>query len=223
MNNNFEALVRLLVPLSFMAIWALTSLFNRESKSSPARPSLNRRPSPNPQRTEPTLRFGSQSPAALKSEAEIRAKRAAQTSRPAVTSDGIVVLSSSEDRRGKRNSGQAPSSSKSNRSGRSSNIRPLEAPQKQTKLAGVSQNVSQHSINTNLNVPLLLSPDQPLLGAPSTATQSSPRGSSDDASSPRRDGVMASLMDPARLREAFLINEILRPPVALRHQKRRKI
>lgn len=217
MNNNLEALVRLLVPLSFMAIWALTSLFNRESKITPVKPSINRRPTPTPQRTEPSLRFGSQTPTSIRSEAEIRAKRALQT-RPSTASDGIVVLSSSDDRKGKRSSNPAPSGSKGGRSNRASNIRPLDAPQKQAKLAGVTQNVSQHSINTNLNVPLQISPDQSILGSPVSAPQSAKQPVAADRVHADRDGLRETLADPSRLRQAFLLNEILQPPVSMRRR-----
>ncbi len=44
MNNNWESLIRAIVPLSFMAIWALTSLFNRDTKPKPVI-----RPTPRPE------------------------------------------------------------------------------------------------------------------------------------------------------------------------------
>src|SRR5579875_2178350 len=50
MRNNFELLLQFIVPLTFLAIWALTSLLNRDAQPLPPRPGAGRGPGPGPAR-----------------------------------------------------------------------------------------------------------------------------------------------------------------------------
>lgn len=230
MNNNWESLIRAIVPLSFMAIWALTSLFNRESKPKPInrptpRPDLARGGMP-PRGGEPTMRFPS-SPGPSSSTLPAR--------RPPVRGrddDGIVILSSETNRldreREKRNNAAAAGMKRANRG------KPLVPSRKpepaansssapnstRTKLAGVSQNVNQHLANTNLELaPLAAMPAMPTLGLTGTTPAAAVAVVSPSGSSGSRSAATLGLADPVRLREAFVLNEILQPPVSMRSRR----
>lgn len=229
MNNNWESLIRAIVPLSFMAIWALTSLFNRESKPKPInrpvpRPDLARG-GMSPRGGEPTMRFPS---AASASPSSLPPRRPPARGRD---DDGIVILSSETNRldreREKRNNAAAAGMKRANRG------KPLVPPRKpepasspgsasnptRTKLAGVSQNVNQHLANTNLELtPLAAMPTMPTLGLTGTTPAAavavvSPSGNG------FRSASTLGLADPVRLREAFVLNEILQPPVSMRTRR----
>ena len=50
---RLEFLLQFIVPLTFLAIWALTSLLNRDAQPLPPRPGAGRGPGPGPMRTGP--------------------------------------------------------------------------------------------------------------------------------------------------------------------------
>ncbi len=220
MNQNWDSLIRAIVPLSFMAIWALTSLFNRDSKpkpspmSAPRRP-INPGPGSGPLASEPTLRWSSTTgPGSTSSSAK----------RPPVRvggDDGIVILSSDTRTRAERLvAGQFSTGNGAKRPNKGKPVVPQRKPeptQTRTKLAGVSQNVNQHLTNSTIEMP-------PLVSMPPMASMSPLGLNSLPTAAPDSIGVIPlsvtarALADPVRLREAFVLNEILLPPVSMRNR-----
>ena len=222
MNNNWESLIRAIVPLSFMAIWALTSLFNRESKSKPQlrptfRPDGSRVGMP-PRPGEPPLRFASTGGGGSNS--------TAPRSPPVRPNDdeGIVILSSETNRLEREKEKRFGTGGGSKKASRGKPIVPQRKPEPspsrtRTKLAGVSQNVNQHLASTNLELtPLPSMPTSPTLGLTGSLSPAAVAVGGAVEGGPRS-AIGLRLADPARLREAFVLNEILQPPVSMRTRR----
>ena len=224
MNNNWESLIRAIVPLSFMAIWALTSLFNRETKP---KPMIRSTPRPDGVRGgmaqrpgEPPLRFASSANRPINPAPPRR-----PPTRP-TDDEGITILSSETNRldREKEKRFVTALTTGSKRATRGKPVVPqrkLEpaASRTRTKLAGVSQNVNQHLASTNLELtPIATMPVGPSLGltgstpAAAVAVGGAVQGGPNSA-------IGLRLADPARLREAFILNELLQPPVSMRARR----
>ncbi len=203
-NNNWDQLLRLIVPLSFLAIWALTSLFNRETKPMPTARSTGPTPPFGPRPADPTLRW---SPTSVQQNAGLR--------RVPVGDDDILVIPSDASRQARPGQPGGP-----RRPGRAKPVaspaplKKIEPVSGRPRLAGVTQNVNQHLTRATLDM-------LPLTAMPPTAT-STTLGLSTSPSALARNSVpwvsalATSLSDPVRLREAFVVNEILQPPLALR-------
>ena len=225
MNNNWESLIRAIVPLSFMAIWALTSLFNRDAKPKPVV-----RPTPRPDGArggggprpsgEPPLRFAT---TANRPAAQAPPRR--PPSRPA-EDEGIIILSSETIRldREKEKRFASASTPGVKRATRGKPVVPQRKPEPEpsrtrTKLAGVSQNVNQHLTNTNLELsPIQGMPVSQSLGLTGTTPAAAVAVGSEVQGGPNS-VIGLYLADPARLREAFILNEILQPPVSMRTRR----
>ena len=208
MNFN-DLLLRVILPLSFAAIWALTALFNRESKGFPARPPGTPPPG-GPRPGDPTLRWSS---TAGSQPQGIR--------RVAIGDDDILIIPNDPSRPVRI----APSRQGQGAVGRrTAKVRQAPPPAKKVepivtraKLAGVSQNVNQ-----SLTKSIELTPLTTI--APMATTTSADLASA--PSSPSKTSAVVTIStlrplvsDPARLREAFIVNELFRPPVALRGRR----
>ena len=224
MNNNWESLIRAIVPLSFMAIWALTSLFNRDTKPKPVirptpRPTGARGGMP-PRPAEPPLRFAS---TANRPTTPVALRREPSRS---VEDEGIVILSSETIRldREKEKRFASAAAAGSKRATRGKPVVPQRksdaAPtQSRTKLAGVNQNVNQHLASTNLELtPLTTTPINPALGLTGT-TPAAPVAVGSTIQGGPQSAIGLRLADPVRLREAFVLNELLQPPVSMRTRR----
>ncbi len=211
--NNWDQLIRLIVPLSFMAIWAITSLFNRESKPMP-RPGGT--PMPGPRPGEPTMRWGPPN-------GDLNAAASRRGSANGADDDILVIRPSPTLRPGQPRGSQGGAGGLAPRRG--SKAKPASVPPKRAesvstrpKLAGVTQNVNQQLTRSMLDL-------SPLTTAAPSAT-STTVGLSTAATAPAKSTYIApstvlaiSLRDPSRLREAFLVNELLQPPLALRARR----
>ena len=217
MNFQWEWL-RAIVPLSFMVFWALSSLFNRDGKPKPPAqrmPNLPPRPAGGVRPAPPTQRWGT--PGQQPSPAP--ALPATRPARPA-GDDGIVILSS-ETRPPREGIGRSSVNLASKRPSKGKPVVPqrkAEPTPARPGLAGVSQNVNQHLANATIEM-------APLSGMPSVATatavdlgMTAGRAADSSITGPRS-AVAWSLADPIRLREAFVINEILQPPVSMRNRR----
>ncbi len=224
MNANWESLIRAIVPLSFMAIWALTSLFNRDTKPKPTLRPMNRpdgsRVGMTTQPTEPTLRFGSGSGGSATSNA-VRRPVPRQSD-----DDGIVILSSETNRLERdREKRLIPTTTTAKRASRGKPLVPQRkadpAPTRAPRLAGVSQNVNQHLTTTNLELtPLASMPPVASLGLSGVGSAAAVVVQSGiQTGGGVRPSVGFGLNDPKRLREAFVLNEILQPPVSMRARR----
>ena len=207
MNNNWDQILRAIVPLSFLAIWALTALFNRESKGFPARP-----PSPTtafgPKPTEPTTRWAAPPPQGVR--------------RVPIGDDDILIIQNDSARTVVR-----PSQPRSPQTGgprRGSKVKPLapaarkeEPPVSRTKLGGVSQIVNQQ-----LATPAGLTPlttIAPMVTSTSSELANSPSAPSKTSAILTVSTLIPLMNDPVRLREAFIVNELLQPPLTLRGRR----
>ena len=219
MNPNWDPLIKAIVPLSVMAIWALTSLFNRDSnpKSTitptrqPNAGGVNRsKPG------DPTLRWGSQTGANPAGTATPQRKPARLSNE-----DDIVILSSSTTPRDRPKPGRTSITGGGRRPAKGKPITPdrrsdLEPPRKM--LAGVSQNVNQHMTNSTIEM-------TPLVGMPPMAEMShlglsgTPSEPTDFGTESPKSFAATAFSDPARLREVFMLNEILLPPVSKRSHR----
>ena len=225
MNNNWESLIRAIVPLSFMAIWALTSLFNRDAKPKPIAntfpdrlgPRPDSRPAVGPRAGDPTLRWATPGNLGQGVNRPPARRPATRTS----SDDGIVILSSNEGRND-RTEGRSLLGTAARRPTKGKPVLParkVEPAPNRAKLAGVNQNVNQQLANTSIDM-VPLATLSPAAAMPSLGLSSAPTATPDSiAASPRSAAAMA-LSDPAKLREAFLLNVILSPPVSMRMANR---
>ena len=208
-NPGWEMLIKAVVVLSIMAIWAITSLFNRESTPTPTR-SNGPIPPPGPRPpADPTLRWA---PTASPQNPGPR--------RVAIGDDDILIISSDTNRPTRPGQARPLATAgprrtpKARLAPRAPAARVEPPPPQRPRLAGVSQNVSQQIARSSLG----LSPLDaiPAASAPMTLGLSSLPSEPIHAPLITISAVAASLADPVRLREAFIINEILQPPVSLR-------
>ncbi len=202
---NADFLWTAIVPLALLAIWALTAITNRDPKPTPGRSS-----NANPYAQRP------QGPAPM-NRTEIRwappaSKPPPPAPRPGGQDDDIVIIEPGRPMRTASNT-RTTSSTKRNRSkqgskGAGDSSKPL--------LASVSQAVNQQVASSLVIKPLL----------ESTVTDSANRKASAVAAQPidmERAGpgrFAAAFADRNRLRDAIILNELLQPPLALRHKQR---
>lgn len=212
---RIESLYPYIVPLTFLAIWALTSLFNREAQPLPPRTS-GRPPGPN----GPRPPFGPPANRSFESRGEsptppATSPRPRPAPRPATTrDDNEILIIGSEQRRapssGSRRGGKSRQASASGLQ-RVESTTPRGLAEPLDRPAGTSTDPAKGL--TPLSLPA--SP----LNAPSTLA-----GTSTEAIGPptldRRpisgDEIRALLRSPQRLRESIVLNEILKPPLAAR-------
>jgi len=207
--NWEQVILRAIVPISFAAIWVLTNLFNRESKGFPTRnvpPPANLGPRPN----EPTMRW---TPPA--------ASAASGTRRVPIGDDDILII---------QNDPARPARPAQTRPLQVSGVRrvaktrqPTPAPKKAEptsttpKLAGVNQNVNQQ-----LARPIGLTPlttIAPMATSTSTELANAPSAPSKTSAVVTISTLIPLMNDPRRLREAFIVNDLLQPPLALRGRR----
>ncbi len=200
------------MPLAFLAIWALTALFNREGNSVPAartgpppnpygpRPGIPPRVPPATDRP-PALRWGPQA--------------VAPNTPRAGGDDDIVIL---EGPRLTRT--VVPRPQRRVRPKPTPPVAPKPAPIISTRIGmgNVSQSVNQQIV-APLTIEPLTSQVSAVVTSPTVTTAAKPLGP--DRSPLAALGIGRALSDPQRIREAIIVNEILRPPLALRGKNRR--
>jgi hypothetical protein len=209
MMNWGEFIFKAIVPLCFVAIWALTALFNRESKGFPTRPP-GPSPSGGPRPGDPTMRWSAPP-----------GSPGAGTRRVPIGDDDILIIQSDPSRPVRTAPVRAPQGVGVRRVLKARQMTPparkVEPVVSRPKLAGVSQNVNQ-----SLAKPIELTPLTTI--APMATTSGSDLANAPSAPSKTSEVVTVSTLrplmnDPIRLREAFIVNELFRPPVALRGRR----
>ncbi|WP_435005960.1 hypothetical protein P12x_003678 [Tundrisphaera lichenicola] len=210
MNNNWDQLIRAIVPLTFLAIWALTSLFNRESKAFPTR-NPSGPPPGGPRPADPTMRWA---PAGAGPNSGVR--------RVPIGDDDILIIQPDPARNPRPGQARPAQITGPRRQGRVRQAtvpaRKSEAPPSRPKLGGVSQNVNQHLANTVAMTPLTtIAPMATSTGSTLADAPSLP--STTTALIPTISSLSKMMNDPVRLREAFLVNELLSAPLALRKSR----
>lgn len=211
---DLQDIVKVIVPLTFLAIWALTAVFNKEENKLPPRPSgppnpYGPRPGIPPRvaatgERPPALRWGPQNVAT-------------NPPRPG-GDDDIVILDSPRLARTVQPRNAPPRRSRPKPSTTVvAKTTPIIAPK--LGLGNISQTVNQQ-LATPIGMESLTAP---LTGVGSRPVASAASQAVDHKAAPtiRAVSVAASLADPQRLREAILINELLQPPLALRRRMRR--
>lgn len=206
---DLDTLLKAIVPLAFLAIWALTAVFNKEGNSLPTRS----QGTPNPYGPRPVVPPRVAAP----SDRPPPLRWSPQGVSPAMPrpggDDDIVILESPRPSRPAPQRNLAPR-----------RMRPKPAPTVAAKPAAIVPaklglgHVSQ-SVNQQLATPLAMEPlSAPVSGVGSRPLASAAAKAVDHIAGPtvRAVSVAAALNDPQRLREAFLINELLQPPLALR-------
>ena len=209
-----------IVPLTFLAIWALTSLFNREAQPLPPRsgrrpgepgPRPGNAPKPGEWRPESVGRASSGPTSA--SSARASAARANQ--------DEIIILESET----RRPSSSSPASRANPK--RSNRGRPAQQPARRAEptpaakapgmRSGLTDAAPVGSRTQGLS-PLSL-PPSPLLQSEGTGVEKVTSASAVIPAMPllTPDDVRLWLQTPGRLREAMVLNELLKPPISVRH------
>jgi hypothetical protein len=213
MNNNWDQLIRAIVPLTFLAIWALTSLFNRETKTFPPRPP-GAPPQPlGPRPGEPTMRWSPPPPTLNPTPRRVP-----------IGDNDIVILQPDPSRAGRpgqaRPSPQAGGPRRGALRGKPA-APPARVPEpaaSRQRLGGVNQNVNQQLANPVGMTPLTsIAPMSTSTGSSLASAPSSPSRTTTPV--PTISTLIPLMNDPIRLREAFLVNELLKPPLALRRSR----
>jgi hypothetical protein len=255
---RLEFLIQFIVPLAFLAIWALTSLLNRDAQPLPPRPGRPQgppggpRPANRPQplpAADPRLRQGGGAAPAERTLSRVMddgpartPSRAKPRPRPGTNLDDSIVYLENEDAAwsGSRSPGSSllndPQGSRGGRGspqrrgtrGRSGGGLNAPAPAR-------SEPETQRALSDMVNQSLARQRTRPLeitpLGALITPLS---RSLSHVSSAPERvhervdapptlnaADIRAQITSPTRLREMILLNEILKPPVALRGRRPR--
>lgn len=211
-------LAQYIVPLLFFALWALTWLFNREGTSPQAR--TGRPFEPGGPRPQPP--FAQRTPE----------RRPIPASQPRPVPGGIpdrdtgIIILETETRRPATTTPQRPTASaKRSSRGKSAPAAPPKRAEKSTPRA-LTTSMAQ-SMNPLENRPMDLKPlapaNMPLQGA-DVQQMSLPGNAGAQAS--QSSGLSAFnlrqvVSSPARLREMFVISEILGPPVSRRNASAR--
>jgi len=213
---RFDNFYQFLVPLTFLAIWALTSLFNRDAQPLPPRTARPPGPGPNGLRPTPAPRNAAVN-RPKPGNAAAPAKRG-----PARRGEDLLIIGDESRKRP-----AAPAAGK-------------DLPKKPAKARLNSQSPAEaafdaraiHSMGTSLSQSMpdererpealvrLTLPPSPLLSnfsgeAPGT-DESRARAAEPDAIAAI--DVRKLTRSPARVRESFILSELLQPPLALRNR-----
>ena len=210
MNNWEQLILRAIVPISFVAIWALTALFNRDPKGFPARPA-GPTPGAGPRPGDPVMRWSAQT-----NQAQPANRRPPPPGEdkdmlflpgyPVPPSRGPAARTGpgSGARRLARGR-QSPASLK--------NVEPIVSRPRQ---AGVNQNVNQSIARTLEMAPLTtIAP----MATSVTTLANSPSSPAKTTAILTTATIRPLMNDPARLREAFIVNELFQRPLALRGRR----
>ena len=207
---NWEQLIlRAILPISFVAIWALTALFNRESKGFPARPP-GAPPSPGPRPGDPTMRWGppsAQSPGLR---------------RVPIGDDDILIIQNDPSRPARPSPARPGQVGGARRPLKTRTASPppprkVEPTVGRAKLGGVSQIVNQQ-----LARPVELTPlttIAPMVTSTNSDLSNAPSAPSKTSAVVTTSTLIPLMNDPLRLREAFIVNELFQPPLALRGRR----
>jgi hypothetical protein len=233
MPLHLDNLFQFIVPLTFLAIWALTSLFNREAQPLPPRTGRPQPPNGPGMGTgmgtgggTATLRGES-----LNRDPSLRWSSPTATDRPPArrpvgrTNDDILIIE--DTRRPSGTTPARPSPGAAPRKGTRSRPVPggtpkrgeVTSPRPLTGALGTPLPIPQQ-MSRQLELNPLAMPPSPLLGSqPQNITQTISEPTLQASRPvPVWDDFRLLLNSPAKLREAIIVNEILQPPLALRRR-----
>ncbi len=196
--NDVETLIKIIIPAILLIFWALSNVFNREGKQAAAkeraaamanRPTAYQPPRP-PQR---------------------RAAPPPPATRYASPNEEVMIIRAEPNRPPGRPGPPAKRNAPRGRTGLATQARRVEtpAPVRNKELLG-------GNVAADMNRSLELHPlTQTMASAGSTNSKAS-TASVDALSATNAPALFLSLQDPVRIREAFVLNEILRPPLSRR-------
>lgn len=213
MNGNMEILFKLFFPAIVLIAWALNQVLNKETVATPNRGQpLGPRPGGLPPAPRPLERKVANSP--------YGPGRSTSSSAPGRTSlDDEIIIIRAENVRPASNAPARPQARRTAGRAKSPQAaparRPAEPPAPELLGGKIATSVAQ-------TVSLA---GRPLndLGASSIVAASSPAGASLTMGQPinlNSANLLSTLKDPIRVREAFLLNELLQAPVAKRTRPR---
>src|SRR5512142_3336320 len=229
---RIDNLFQFIVPLTFLAIWALTSLFNREAQPLPSR--TGRAPNPPDPRPGGGLstspRPPERRPEPLNRDPNQRWANPTPPRRPAGRPDDEILIIEPEPRR------MAPTSAAPPRPGTAASKRPARA-RPAPPAAKRPEPAPPRSLSSSMGgmTHPLARLQEIDLHRDSQAKSVPPEGQRHDLTKlpandpPRtlfRPGAISfdargALVTPSTLREALILNEILRPPLAIRRPRER--
>jgi hypothetical protein len=221
---RLDNLVQYIVPLTFLAIWALTSLFNREAQPLPPRSGNGRGPGPGGppsgprESVSPPARTGNETTGGFSTGPPDRAIAA----RPPRARDEEIVIIESDPRRPSAQTPARPvSGGRRGTRGRTSAGTPAKRAEPTVSRALTAEMSHAHSplVEHPTALKRLASAPAPLIvpdRRSSTAAETA-HTRSKDSPAMTVSSVRALSRSPERLREAFVVAEVLfRPPLALR-------
>lgn len=232
---KIDQLFQFIVPLAFLAIWALTSLFNREAQPLP--PRTGRPPDPDgpkPSDRSPTVRPGEHRLESPPRDPTLRwsppgAEPSAARRPPARPDDEIVILES-EIRRPVAPPRPRPDAGTSPR--RAARTKPVTTaspkrpePSSPRALSGSGSMPLTPQLTRSVDV-------KPLLALPTSAPLTNVEASNASKAIPIRPvsqdathsaDFRPSMVSPDKIRESIIMSELLQPPLALRPRRRRGI
>jgi hypothetical protein len=238
MNNKFEILAKLIVPAFFLIVWALNQILSKETPATPARGNRpvgppGGRPAPAKPKPKPNEEDRAFAAADPKSGAWVSASDS-RGNKPVVLAgdDEVLILGSETVRR----LPPAKPRTQSSRGNRSKSERrppsPADAEKQAQRLGGnISQSVRQTLSSTSVDMKSI-SQSQPLtsLAVDVRGISGASAMVSSTASTAGSAGPIAEVFDlhgalhsRTRIREAFLLNELLQAPVSLRGRVSRSI
>jgi len=224
---RIEQLSHFIVPLAFAAIWALTSLFNREAQPLPPRAGGVRPPGPRP--GSPQARTAVSSP-----------RNEPDPSRPADRSQSPTDPGRRDNERyGARPQPEvrrAPANPPKPAPGAKRVVKGRPTPAPQTpQPRDRNESTPRHKLEIPLTTstsgpaaaprgghldPLSLPPSPLLSGDTPIAMRAEDRNArADERDHVTADALLRLLLNPARLRETLLVNELLQPPVSMRGRR----
>jgi hypothetical protein len=223
-----DNLLQFIVPLTFLAIWALTSLFNREA---PPLPQRMGRPQPPGGPGGPGAGGATFRTEALAREASLRwatpgsVDRAVVRRPPGRPDEEILIIEETRRPAGapvaRSAAGAGPRRSGRSRPAAQPPKRPPEPPAARPLGGALSTSAP---LTAPINRPLELNP----LALPASPLHAAPHDLARSVSEPTRQAGRTTvagedyrvlLSDPSKLREAIVLNEILQPPLALRPRR----
>ena len=197
MNNDVETLIKIIIPAILLIFWALSNLFNRENKQTTAkdratalanRPTAYQPPRP-PERRRPPPPTPPRYVPSNEEVMVIRAEPNRPSGRPATPA--------------KRNAGRG-------RTAQSNQARRVEPPaQRNRELLG-------GNVAADMNRSLELHPLTQTMASAGSTNSTASTASIDALSATNAPALFLALLDPVRVREAFVLNEILQPPLSRR-------
>ena len=199
MNNDIETLIKIIIPAILLIFWALSNLFNREGKQTAAKEraaALANRPTAyQPPRPPERRRVPPPPPAP----------------RYASPNDEVMIIRAEPNRPPGRPAPQAKRNAGRGRPGSTAPARRVEtpAPVRNKELLG-------GNVAADMNRSIELHPLTQTMASAGSTTSTASTASVDALSATNAPALFLALMDPVRIREAFVLNEILQPPLSRR-------